>query len=112
MWSKSTTTKGLRYLQIRENAVRECKNIIEILHIEGKKNPADVFSKEDKDPQHFTTIRDIIIQDPLPPIQPELTNNQRTNSNTAIEQLKTKDLPESDFPNPREVSQEIMCQNN
>jgi len=28
-WSKNTTTKGLRYLQIRENAIRENKNWLE-----------------------------------------------------------------------------------
>jgi len=64
-WSKNTTTKGLRYLQIRENAIRENKDWLDILHVEGKKNPADIFSKEEKSPQHYTTIRDTIIQDPF-----------------------------------------------
>jgi len=64
-WSKNTTTKGLRYLQIRENNIRENKDWLEILHVEGKKNPADIFSKEEKSPQHYTTIRDTIIQDPF-----------------------------------------------
>ena len=64
-WSKNTTTKGLRYLQIRENAIRENKHWLDILHVEGKKNPADIFSKEEKSPQHFLTIRNTIIQDPF-----------------------------------------------
>ena len=48
-WSKSMTTKGLRHFQIRENAIRESviSKIIEIKHIEGKTNLADLFTKED-----------------------------------------------------------------
>jgi len=61
LWSKNTTTKGLRYLQIRENAIRENQHIIEIQHIAGKINPADMFSKEDKDAEHFITLRDTIV---------------------------------------------------
>jgi len=59
-WSKSKTTKGLRYLQIRENSVRENKNI-EVLHIPGKINPADMFSKEDKDAAHFKELRNATV---------------------------------------------------
>jgi len=33
--------------------------------VEGKKNPADISSKEEKSPQQYTTIRDTIIQDPF-----------------------------------------------
>ena len=59
------TTKGLRYIQIRENAVREAvqQNIIDVKHITGKVNIADLFTKEDRDTQHFTFIRDIILKD-------------------------------------------------
>ena len=66
-WSKNTTTKGLRYLQIRENAVRENAHIIEVQHIGGKINPADIFTKEDKDQSHFMKIRDTVVEDPSPP---------------------------------------------
>ena len=57
-WSKNTTTKGLCHLQIRENAVREsCINgFIEVKHIFGKLNLSDMFTKEDKDVQHFITL--------------------------------------------------------
>jgi len=61
LWSKNTTTKGLRYLQIRENAIRENQHIIEIQHIAGKINPADMFSKKDKDAEHFINPRDTIV---------------------------------------------------
>jgi len=60
LWSKNTTTKGLRHLQIRENAIRETK-FITIEHICGKINPADLFTKEDKDAEHFQRIRDTIV---------------------------------------------------
>ena len=65
LWSKNTTTKGLRYLQIRENAIRESANIIKIEHIAGKINPADMFSKEDKDAEHFHRLRDTIVTPPF-----------------------------------------------
>jgi len=64
-WSKSKTTKGLRYIQLRENSVRENKNI-SVEHIAGKSNPADMFSKEDKDPAHFKRLRNMTVQQPFP----------------------------------------------
>ena len=62
-WSKNTTTKGLRHVQIRENAVREsvAMGLIAINHIEGKKNPSDIFTKEDKDTEHFIKVRNSIM---------------------------------------------------
>ena len=66
-WSKNTTTKGLRHIQIRENAVREsCLNgFIQVKHISGKLNLSDMFTKEDKDVQHFILLRDHIVVDQL-----------------------------------------------
>ena len=62
-WSKTTTTKGLRHIQMRENAIRESiyNNFATVNHIEGKVNLADLFTKEDKDPAHFIRIRDMIM---------------------------------------------------
>ena len=62
-WSKNTTTKGLRHVQIRENAVREgvMMGLFKVSHIEGKNNPADIFTKEDKDTAHFVSIRNGIM---------------------------------------------------
>jgi len=57
----NTTTKGLRYQQIRENAICESRNIIQIEHISGNINPADMFSKEDKDAKHLHRLRDTIV---------------------------------------------------
>ena len=67
-WSSNMTTKGLRHVQIRENAVRESvlNGFIEVKHIQGKVNLSDLFTKEDKDTGHFITIRDFIITDKLP----------------------------------------------
>ena len=66
-WSKNMTTKGLRYIQIRENAVREAiqAGIVTLDHIAGTINIADLFTKEDKDTKHFLAIRDILVQDVL-----------------------------------------------
>ena len=57
------TTKGLRHVQIRENAVRESiqNKIVTVSHIDGKLNPSDIFTKEDKDSQHFLNIRNLIL---------------------------------------------------
>ena len=64
-WSKNTTTKGLRHVQIRENAVREgvSNRVFKIKHIAGKKNPSDIFSKEDKDTEHYLLMRDSLLVD-------------------------------------------------
>ena len=56
-WSKSTTTKGLRHMTIRENTIRESlsNNTVSIKHIEGKINIADVFTKELKDARTYSS---------------------------------------------------------
>ena len=59
------TTKGLRHIQVRENAVRAAvqKKFVNIQHIAGAINLADLFTKEQKDWQHFVLLRDIVITD-------------------------------------------------
>ena len=61
-WSKSTTTKGLWHMSIRESAVRESvlDGTVVIRHIAGSFNIADIFTKELKDTATFTQIRDLI----------------------------------------------------
>lgn len=58
-WSKSSTTKGLRHIQMRENRVRENvqNNFVQICHINGKINLADIFTKEMRDTSHFVELR-------------------------------------------------------
>ena len=67
-WSQSLTTKGLRHLQIRENAVRESidNKFINVHHIGGAINPSDLFTKEDKDATHYLAIRDVLVTTPPP----------------------------------------------
>ena len=67
-WSKNTTTKGLRHIQIRENAIRESvlNQFIDVRHCEGKRNLSDMFTKEDRDAAHFIEIRDYIMCDSIP----------------------------------------------
>ena len=62
-WSHNLTTKGLRHIQMQENAVRESvqKRLVQIKHIAGANNPADLFTKEDKDVKHFISIQDQLV---------------------------------------------------
>jgi hypothetical protein len=56
-------TKKLRHVNIREFRVREARDHqeIEILHIAGKVNPSDIFTKEDDDDRHFQTVRSAMV---------------------------------------------------
>jgi hypothetical protein len=68
-WSKGHTTKGLRHIQMKENRVREnvSNNFVEIHHVNGKVNLADLFTKEMKDTGHFVELRDIMMKSRLCP---------------------------------------------
>jgi hypothetical protein len=68
-WSKLTTTKGLRHIQMRENLVRENveKHLVTIAHVGGKVNMADLFTKEMKDTGHFVELRDLMMRSRLSP---------------------------------------------
>ena len=61
-WSKKTTTKGLRHITVRENAIRESidSKFISVKHIGSKQNLADIFTKEFKNMSLFLTLRDMI----------------------------------------------------
>jgi hypothetical protein len=63
-WSKSTTSKGLRHMQMRENRVREnvSNNFVSICHVDGKVNLADLFTKEMKDVTHFVTLQSMMMK--------------------------------------------------
>ncbi len=62
-WSKRSTTKGLRHIQMRENMVRENveNKFVSVQHVGGKFNTADLFTKEMKDIAHFVELRDLIL---------------------------------------------------
>ena len=57
-WSKSLTKKGMKKISLRENHIRECIHLkeIEILHIAGKLNVSDVFTKQLRDGAHFQAL--------------------------------------------------------
>ena len=65
-WSHNMSTKGIRYIQIRENAVREQvqNDFIDVKHIAGRLNNSDIFTKEDKDVAHFQACRDTLCTPP------------------------------------------------
>jgi hypothetical protein len=62
-WSKSSTTKGLWYMQIKEIRVREniLNNFVQIHHVNGKINLADIFTKEMKDVGHFVVLHNLML---------------------------------------------------
>jgi hypothetical protein len=63
LWSKTTTSKGLRHIQMRENRVREnvTSKFVTILHVDGKHNIADIFTKEMREITHFVELRNLFM---------------------------------------------------
>ena len=60
-WSNTTSQKGMRWVNIRENSIREAiheHHEITVQHIGGKVNPADLFTKEHKSDDCFRILRD------------------------------------------------------
>jgi hypothetical protein len=59
-WCHNLTTKGNRHIEHRENATREWveDGSIAVLHVDGKCNPSDIFTKEMRDGAHFRRLRD------------------------------------------------------
>jgi hypothetical protein len=59
-WAKGTSTKGMRHINLRDVGVRESIQAKEVhlRHIDGKVNPADIFTKEMRDGEHYRTLRD------------------------------------------------------
>jgi hypothetical protein len=62
-WSKRSTSKGLRHIQMKENQVKEniASSSVIVNHIDGKTNLVDLFTKEMKDVGHFVTLRDLMM---------------------------------------------------
>jgi hypothetical protein len=59
-WANNMTSKKIRHMELQENAVREWVHdgILNIPHIKGRINPADIFTKEMRDGAHFRQLRD------------------------------------------------------
>ena len=62
-WSHNQSTKKLRHLNIRENAIRDAVAFNEIipLFVPGKLNLSDLFTKEFKSASHFIALRDLLV---------------------------------------------------
>ena len=54
-WSHNMTSKKIRHMELRENSVREWveNRTLNVLHVSGRINPADIFTKEMRDGAHF-----------------------------------------------------------
>ena len=65
MWSKGTTTKKMKWIDLRENFVREnvLNGNIKVCHIPGVQNTSDIFTKEFRDTTHFLQARDSFMID-------------------------------------------------
>lgn len=59
-WSHNMTSKQIRHMEMRENSVREWvqDSSLKVLHVPGRINPADIFTKEMRDGTHFRRLRD------------------------------------------------------
>jgi hypothetical protein len=58
-WSHNMTTKKIRHMGLRKNSVREwvADKTLNILHVSGRVNPADIFTKEMRDRAHFWRLQ-------------------------------------------------------
>jgi hypothetical protein len=66
-WSNTSSTKGMRHVNIRENAVREAIhefNEVTVSHIPGAQNPSDIFTKEFKSDAIFRQLRGLLLYFP------------------------------------------------
>jgi hypothetical protein len=59
-WSHNITSKKIRHMELRKNLVREWVQDItlNVLHVSGRVNPADIFTKEMRDRAHFWRLQD------------------------------------------------------
>ena len=59
-WSHNLTMKNTQHMELKENSVRELvqEKALNVLHVAGKDNPSDIFTKEMKDGVHFRHLRD------------------------------------------------------
>ena len=63
-WANTTSHKAMRHVNIRESCVREAIHVfkeVQVDHIEGKRNMADIFTKEHKSDETFLDIRDCLM---------------------------------------------------
>ena len=68
-WTRNRTTRSIRHIQLRENAVREAvqSGLISVMHVPGTSNPSDILTKEDRDVAHYISLRDCVVS-PIPTV--------------------------------------------
>ncbi len=59
-WSHNMTSKAACHIKLYENSIQEWvqDKTLNVVHVAGKINPADIFTKEMKDSAHFCRLRD------------------------------------------------------
>ena len=59
-WAHNMTSKRIRHMSLKDNSVREwvLDGVLDVLHVPGKLNPVDIFTKEMEDGAHFRRLRD------------------------------------------------------
>ncbi len=59
-WSHKVTSKAARHIKLHESSIQEWvqDKTLNVVHVAGKINPADIFTKEMKDGTHFCHLRD------------------------------------------------------
>ena len=64
-WSKGTTTKKMKWIDLRENVVREnvLNKTISVTHIPGANNLSDIFTEEFRDVSRFLELRNSFMVD-------------------------------------------------
>jgi hypothetical protein len=59
-WSHNMMTKQTHHMEMHKNAVNEWvqDDLLKVVHVSGRLNPADIFTKEMRDGAHFRCLRD------------------------------------------------------
>ena len=62
-WCYNMTSKNLRHMEFKDNSTREWRTdgTIKILHVAGKCNVSDVFTREVRDKVLFCPLRDLFM---------------------------------------------------
>jgi hypothetical protein len=59
-WAHNMTSKKIRHMELRKNSVHEWveNKTLTVLHVSGRVNPTDIFTKKMRDGAHFRRLRD------------------------------------------------------
>ena len=81
-WSKGTTTKKMKWVDLRENLIQEnvITNNIQVTHKPGKNNVSDILTKEFKDTLHYLSARDSVLMNVSDFLKPETPKSKSSSS--------------------------------